>query len=173
MKPKSKGAGIMVSDFVDEHNGFLALTEEEHSCAKQKYPTIKRYACVYLEYGEYCEGYCNRDQMMKQMDKAVAIAEVKHPKSDGWQHVWVFDHRNCHNVMADDALDALNVNVNPGCARRKMRNTGWQGQVQKMTFNLGIPNGMRKVLEEWGVNTTGMVADQMRKILAEHDDFKK
>ena len=25
MKKKSKGAGIMVSDFIDEHNGFLAL----------------------------------------------------------------------------------------------------------------------------------------------------
>ena len=30
VKPKSKGAGIMVSDFVDEHNGFLALNDEEH-----------------------------------------------------------------------------------------------------------------------------------------------
>ena len=26
-KPKSRGAGIMVSDFIDEHNGFLSLTE--------------------------------------------------------------------------------------------------------------------------------------------------
>ena len=30
MKPKSKGAGIMVSDFIDEHNGFLALNDEEY-----------------------------------------------------------------------------------------------------------------------------------------------
>ena len=29
LKPKSRGAGIMVSDFIDEHNGFLALSEEE------------------------------------------------------------------------------------------------------------------------------------------------
>ena len=29
MKPKSKGAGIMVSDFVDEHYGFLALSDYE------------------------------------------------------------------------------------------------------------------------------------------------
>ena len=32
--PKSKGAGIMVSDFIDEHNGFLALNDEEHEMGK-------------------------------------------------------------------------------------------------------------------------------------------
>ena len=29
LKPKSKGSGIMVSDFVDEHNGFLAFSDTE------------------------------------------------------------------------------------------------------------------------------------------------
>lgn len=33
MKSKGRGAGIMVSDFVDEHNGFLALTDEEYEQA--------------------------------------------------------------------------------------------------------------------------------------------
>ena len=31
LRPKSKGSGIMVSDFVDERQGYLALTEEEYS----------------------------------------------------------------------------------------------------------------------------------------------
>ena len=65
MKPKSKGAGIMVSDFIDEHNGFLALIDEERSRSKQSNPTIKKYAHAYLEYGEHHEDYWNRDQMMK------------------------------------------------------------------------------------------------------------
>ena len=30
MKPKSKGCGIMVSDFIDEKNGYLCLTQEEY-----------------------------------------------------------------------------------------------------------------------------------------------
>ena len=30
MRPKSKGCGIMVSDFIDEHNGYLKLTDEEY-----------------------------------------------------------------------------------------------------------------------------------------------
>ena len=29
MKPESRGAGIMVSDFIDEHNGFLVLSDQE------------------------------------------------------------------------------------------------------------------------------------------------
>ena len=40
MKPKSKGAGIMVSDFVDEHNEFLALTDTEYEAAKAKIRTF-------------------------------------------------------------------------------------------------------------------------------------
>ena len=33
MKPKGKGSGIMFSDFIDEHNGFLALNDEEYEYA--------------------------------------------------------------------------------------------------------------------------------------------
>ena len=40
MRPKSKGAGIMVSDFIDEKNGFLRLTQEEYDQAKQSNPNI-------------------------------------------------------------------------------------------------------------------------------------
>ena len=29
LRPKGRGAGIMVSDFIEEHNGYLRLTEEE------------------------------------------------------------------------------------------------------------------------------------------------
>ena len=41
MKPKSRGAGIMVSDFIDEHNGFVSLTDEEYEHAKQVNPSAK------------------------------------------------------------------------------------------------------------------------------------
>ena len=33
--PKSKGSGIMVSDFIDERIGFLALTDEEYEEANK------------------------------------------------------------------------------------------------------------------------------------------
>ena len=172
MKPKSKGAGIMVSDFIDEYNGFLALTDDEYKRAAEVNPSQKQYARAFLEYGENREGYWNRDRFIDQMKQAVEIAEIKYPKSEGWRHVWVFDHSSCHNAMADDALDVNKMNVNPGGKQRIMRDTVWQGKAQSLTFSLGIPKGMKRVLQERGVDTTGMIADDMRKTLGEHDDFK-
>ena len=40
MKGKSKGAGIMVSDFIYENNGFLALSETEYEEAKKSNPSL-------------------------------------------------------------------------------------------------------------------------------------
>ena len=38
MKLKSSGSGIMVYDFINDHNGFLALTDEEYEQAKRANP---------------------------------------------------------------------------------------------------------------------------------------
>ena len=48
MKPKSKGAKIMVSDFIDEDNGFLALADE-HKAAKASKPYILHVSSWSLE----------------------------------------------------------------------------------------------------------------------------
>ena len=34
IQPKTKGSGITVSDFVNNHNGYLQLTDEEYAVAK-------------------------------------------------------------------------------------------------------------------------------------------
>lgn len=44
MKPKSKGARIMVSDFIIKHSGFLAFTDEEYEHAKAINPSAKKNA---------------------------------------------------------------------------------------------------------------------------------
>ena len=44
VKPKSKGAGIIVSDFIDEHNDFLALSDDKYQAAKESNPQIHPYA---------------------------------------------------------------------------------------------------------------------------------
>ena len=44
LRPKSRGAGIMVSDFIDEHNGYLRLTDEEYEESKTAHPGIKKHA---------------------------------------------------------------------------------------------------------------------------------
>ena len=48
----------------------------------------------------------------------------------------------------------------------------WDGKVQSMNYAIGIPKGMKIVLEERGINTKGMNADRMREILRSHPDFK-
>ena len=36
MRPKSKGSGIMVSDFIEEKEGYLHFTDEEFESAKKR-----------------------------------------------------------------------------------------------------------------------------------------
>ena len=38
VRPKGKGQGIMVSDFIDEFSGYLLLTDEEHRAVQREYP---------------------------------------------------------------------------------------------------------------------------------------
>ena len=172
LRPKSKGSGIMISDFVDGRNGYLALTDDELSTGKANNPNLQKCTRTTIEYGESREGYWTSEKFMKQMEKAVEIAEAKYPKADNWKHVWVLDSSSCHTAKADDALEVSKMNVNPGGKQKVMRDTVWGGRVQTMNYALGIPKGMRVVLEERGINTRTLVGDQMREILAQHDDFK-
>lgn len=111
LKQKSKVAGIMVSDFIHNHNGFLALNDAEYEEAKKSKPSMKMYAREFLEYGENKEGYWNLKRFMAQIARAVEIAEIKYPKEQGWRLCWIFDNSSCHNAMADDALNVNKMNV--------------------------------------------------------------
>ena len=64
------------------------------------------------------------------------------------------------------------MNVNPGGKQRVMRDGWWGGKPQSMNFSLGIPKGMRRVLEERGVDTRSMKAEDMRAALGSLPDFK-
>lgn len=172
MQPKSKGSGIMVSDFIDEYNGYLGLTMDEYTEAKKTDPNAKMQARSLLEYGEAREGYWTSDKFMEQMNKAVKIAETKYPKEDGWRLVWIFDHSSCHAAMAEDSLDVNKMNVKPGGKQRLMRDGWWGGKPHAMKYSNGVAKGLRVVLEERGVNTNGMDGDKMRQVLGSHPDFK-
>ena len=73
-------SGIMVSDFIMEKHGYLCLTDEEYDRAKQSDPNVQKAARELLEYGESRDGYWNSDKFMKQVKKAVSIAEAKFSK---------------------------------------------------------------------------------------------
>ena len=53
--PKSKGSGIMVSDFIDI-NGYLSLSDEQFTRAKEQHPTIKQFARKTMEYARAGKG---------------------------------------------------------------------------------------------------------------------
>lgn len=55
--------------------------------------------------------------------------------------------------MPDYALDVSKMNVNPGSAERVTMDGWWAGNPHKMYYALGVPKGMRVVLEERGMNT--------------------
>ena len=140
LRHKSKGSGIMVSDFVDKVNGYLALTDEELSVYRQQIQGSQRKQgdCYFMESPRKATG------LLKSLwQSAVAIANVKYPKEEGLKVVWIFDRSSCHKAMAPDALDAAKMNVNPGGKQPKMRDTVWGGKPEKLCFNLGIPKRMK------------------------------
>ena len=168
IRPKGLGRGIMVSDFVDEYNGLLSLTDEEFEQGLLEYPNLKQKARTLLKYGADGEGYWNSDKFIAQVEDAIKIVKVKYP-SQFYDVFWFFDHSSGHTAYADDALNASKMNVKPGGAQPKLRDTinPKTNRVQKMVYDDGTPKGMKQILFESGVNTTKMKADDMRKALQE------
>ena len=83
----------------------------------------------------------------------------------------MFDSSSCHRAYGPDALNSKTTNVKPGGAQPPLRDTTWAGRLQKLVDSNGVPKGMKKVLEERGVNTATLKADDMWEILANHADF--
>ena len=106
---------------------------------------------------------------MQQVEKAINIFERIHPDATG---IFMFDNAPSHRKMANDALNAEKMNVGPGGKQPAMRDTIWGGEIQKMVDTNGLPKGMRTVLHERGVDTTGMRAKEMRNMLKTFPDFK-
>ncbi len=152
IRPKGQGQGIMVSDFIEEQNGFLGLSDEEYEDARTKHTNLWKDARFLLKYGKNSEGYWDSDKFMRQVEQAVTIAEIKYTR-ERYNLVFLFDQSSGHTAYAEDSLNANNMSVNPGGKQPKLRDTMWDGKVQKMTFPDGTPKGMRRVLEERGVDT--------------------
>ena len=173
LKPKGRGAGLMVSDFIEEQGGYLSLSDDMHEYALSQDPSIPQSARVIFEYGIQKEGYWNNELFMKQMENAIKVAEAKYPPPT-FKHVWVFDHSCGHTAFAEDALVASRLNRKPGGAQPKMRDTVWGGKPQRLVFDDGTPKGAEQILIERGFqNTKSLVLADMITILANHPDFKE
>ena len=119
---KGQGRGIMVSDFIDEHNGYLRLSDAEYKQAHSSHPGLWKEVRFLLKYGASTEGYWKSEKFMKQVEHAVTIAEIKYPRSSH-NLLFLFDQSSGHTAFADDALNVNRMNVNPGGTQPKMRDT--------------------------------------------------
>ena len=180
IRPKSKGSGIMVSDFIAEQDGYLCLTKAEFDAAKVNNPNLRMGARTLLEYGESWDGYWTGQKFMKQMESAVQIAEAKYPRSQDYRLFWVFDQSGCHMAFDDDSLNVNRMNAGPGGSVPCMHDTTYDGKITCMTKQVRkdgclvrIPRGMRDVLEQRGRYTKGMKLADMRKELGSHPDFEE
>lgn len=54
-----------------------------------------------------------------------------------------------------------------------MWDTVWVGCAQKLVSDTGVPKEMNKILEERGINSERMKADDMWTVLSFHTDFQK
>ena len=122
--PKTKSSGTMVSDFVEEHEGFLKMDENELEEVRSDEPDFPAEARELLEYGAEREGYWTGDKFMKQVRNTDRIAEHKY---DTTMHtlMWLFDQSSCHKAMSSDALNVATMNIRPEGAQSLLRDTEW------------------------------------------------
>ena len=158
----------MVSDFIEERDGYLAIPDALYETVKQHDPTVPQSARVIFEYGKNCDGYWNNELFMEQMEMAVKVAEPKYPL----KHVWIFDHSCRHTAFAPDALVASRLNRKPGGKQPVMHDTVWAGKPQKLVLDDGTPKGAAMILEERGICTKTLKLEDLIVILGQHDDFK-
>ena len=153
LKQKSLGQSIMVSDFIEE-GGTDYLSNDGNE------------ARLLLE--TQADGYFDNDKLLEQVGKAIDIFESKYLYAQG---LFLFDNAPSHKKCSNDALNVSHMNVKEGGKQPVMRDTMWNGEVPKMLDDDGIPKGMKRVLEERGVDTKGMNAIKMREELGQHPDF--
>ena len=146
----------MVSDFIEERDGFLSLSDEMFEALSSVDPLIPQSARVILEYGKNKDGYWNNSLFMEQMEVAVKVAEAKYPPRV-FKHVWVFDHSCGHTAYAPDALVTSRLNKKPGGKQPAMRDTLWAGKPQRLVMDDGTPKGAAMILEERGINTSWQI----------------
>ncbi|KAJ7128547.1 hypothetical protein C8R44DRAFT_732881 [Mycena epipterygia] len=172
LKKKGRGRLIMVSAFLCERYGLLALTpemivENEKMAIELRLAITDSTTVIYPDNKTSGDDYWNMKQMIEQLIIAILIARRMFPKAI--IH-WIFDNSSAHGSLAPDALTTTKMNVNPGGKVPEMRDTiipdsnphGHAGEAQKMTFdkNLpadhpykefeGLPKGMKVILAERG-----------------------
>lgn len=67
-----------MADFVTEHDGLLQITDDEFERAQQSDSSITKCAREIIKFGAGSEGYWNSQRFLRQVERAIAIAETKY-----------------------------------------------------------------------------------------------
>ena len=135
IKPKFRGSGRMVSDFVVEYC-YLRLDDVEIERAGGSNLTVPKEARRIIEFGENSDGYWTNEKFFPDVRDAVAVAEFKYPKQQ-FDILWLFDQSSNHTARSPDALVASKMNVNLGREQPKMHDTTFNDVVQRMVHDDG------------------------------------
>lgn len=172
LRKKGNGRALHVSDFIVEEYGRLCLSpaqiEAEASIPKEQ--RLEVFDAREIMYpGKNYGGWWDADHLLAQVKRAVPIFERLYPGCVG---EWYFDHSTNHTAYAPDALNAREMNVNPGGQQRVIHDTiipidnphsHLRGKPQQMCFPTtlpsndphykfaGQPKGMKVVLQERGL----------------------
>ena len=137
---KGRGRLIHVSDFVEEENGRLIVRNEEGD-------VVKDVRCITYP-GVGGDAWWDHNQLLAQVDKAIAIFEEAHP---GCVALFVFNQLSAHASLGPDALCAFNMNKSNGGRQRKQKNTvipmtnehpKFHSKAQSMTTEAGEAKGL-------------------------------
>ncbi|KAJ7690180.1 hypothetical protein B0H17DRAFT_1201760 [Mycena rosella] len=143
LKKKERGRLIMVSGFLCERYGLLALpddmvAENEKLTAELRLAFTDSTTVIYPDNKAGGNTYWNMEQMIAQLVKAILIA--RHLFPNAIIH-WVFDNSSAHGSLA---LTVSKMNITPGGKVPTMRDTiipldnphGHGGKVQTMSSKL-------------------------------------
>jgi hypothetical protein len=164
MRKKNRGRGRMISGFVT-YEGFIR-------------DDILGNSWKIISIGKAHDGYWTFEQMRKQLEETIPLLQKQYPP-DRYEILIMFDQSQNHKCFAPDALCAEELCAKDNGKNMKPQRDGWfmnaQGvrMVQKMTNTAGKPLGARSILAERGVDVKGMKLADMRKRLAEFEDFKQ
>ena len=156
LRPKGRGQGIMVSDFILPFGrlNLSSLSKEKKKEVIDKTGLSVTEAVELFKYGKTNEGYWDGSKLHKQVvNKALPIAEALYP---GYSLLFLFDNATSHSVYAQNALCTAQMNKRIGGQQPWLRD-GWYEKdgariIQPMSFQkedgTWCQKGVQQVLEE-------------------------
>ena len=166
IKRKGQGKSIMVSTFLCECHGILKLSADMEAIEGGIIDVTEM-----IEPGG--DTWWTSTDLIKQMEKALKIFERLHPNKIG---VFQFDCSSNHQAYANDALRKESMNLNPGGAQKKLRDSvfGPNNTPQKFQYPADCPILLEKKNKDGSISFSPLAGEPkgMKQILLERGLWK-